>query len=247
MAKGRRWTEEEVQFIKDNIKTMSYEEMAEHLGRTTGAVKNKADKSKIFKGRYWTQEEITFLEDHVGVKSFTFIAEKLGRTIHSVQNKASELGIGNPRLAAGLLSLDEMTRALDVAHSVLYRWMDKYDFPAMKKNLNRRRTSSHKIYRYVIDPEKFWKWAEKHKDLVNFAKIEEDVILPEPRWVVAERAQDAQEIPKRTSQLWTDYEIQKLKEYDSWDWSYEQIGEALGRTPQSCWQKLRRMKAAVKS
>lgn len=243
----KQWTEEEIQFLKDNIKTMSYAEMAEHLGRTVGSVKNKADKTKIFKGRFWTDEEVAFLEDNVGLKTFTFIAEKLGRTVPAVHNKACELGIGRPLEAAGLLSLNEITKALDVTHDVVYRWMEKHDFPAMKKNLSRRRTSSHKIYRYVIDPEKFWKWAEKHKDLVNFARIEEDVILPEPRWVIAERAKDAQEIPKRTSQLWTDYEIKKLQEYDKWNWSYEQIGEALGRTPKSCWQKLRRMKAAVKS
>ena len=250
MAKGKVWEEEELEFLKENLRTMSMSEIGEKLGRSYRSILNKARREGLTRTFYWSQEDINFLEDHVGSYSFTYIAEKLGRTVVAVENMARKVGLGNPRAVAGYFSLVRVADILSLDPMVLIRWIDKYDFPAQKKSLTRQRTSSSKQYRYSIDPEEFWKWAEKHKHLINFSKMEDGVLLPEPNWVSRQRFIDAQTIPKRARERWTDYEVMKLKQYMDLGWTAKEMAKALNRTEKACSSKataLKKEREPVKS
>ena len=58
----------------------------------------------------------------------------------------------------------------------IQRWINKFDLPCKKVELD--------VYtRYSIDPVEFWKWAETHKDVINWKKYERGTLFPEPSWI----------------------------------------------------------------
>lgn len=93
----KKWTKEEEQYIIDNYKEMTDEEIGKHLNRTRHAVRVR--RSKVLginkaghrKGMY-TKEEEQYIADnlHKGVGA---IAQKLGRTNSGIQNKITMMGL----------------------------------------------------------------------------------------------------------------------------------------------------------
>lgn len=62
MVNYAKYTQEEVQYIKDNYGKISSKEMAERLGRTAVAIETKIKKLKLNKRTLWTNEEIELLK-----------------------------------------------------------------------------------------------------------------------------------------------------------------------------------------
>jgi len=95
---GRKWTEEEVEFLKRNYSEMTGKEIAEALGRTDQSVWGKARdlglKSDIVgHGRRWSDEEKSFLEENYTAMTCQEIAEKLDRSLDAVFHQARKLGL----------------------------------------------------------------------------------------------------------------------------------------------------------
>ena len=81
----------------------------------------------------------------------------------------------------------------------------------------------------VVDYEDFWKWAEKHKQLIDFSRVEKNILGPEPDWVDVKRGAD--KIGKRKSSRWTKEDDLKLRGMvNSYKYTYPEIARALGRT-----------------
>ena len=53
-----KWTEKEINYLKENYYKKSLNEMSEYLNRNTSAIKTKACKLNITKNQMWTEEEI---------------------------------------------------------------------------------------------------------------------------------------------------------------------------------------------
>lgn len=191
---------------------------------------------------HWTKEEVTYLEDNVGVRTFTNIAQKLGRTENAVAKKAYSLGIGDTRAQAGYYSAYQMSDLLDVDMSVIHKWIERYDFPVRIRSLRKQKGHRVKQNSYHIAPEDFWGWAKKHKELINFSKIDYDSIVPEPDWVNTERRKDYETIPKRSRQKWTSYEDNQLIQFNQLGWSYEDMGRKLNRSEKACMKRLERLR-----
>lgn len=155
--------------------------------------------------RPWTEAEVSFLADSWGVKSIPTIAKRLNRSIYAVKNKASRLKLGAFLESGEYITLNQLYAALGCSGSgTAYRkisWEKNRQLPVKtKKVLN----CSFK----VIKIDDFWKWAEKNRHIINFSKMEENILGAEPQWVKEQRSMNCNDYK---TDPWTDYEDSKLK------------------------------------
>lgn len=88
-----RWTEEEINYLKENYYKKSLNEMSEYLNRNTSAIKTKACKLNITKNQMWTEEEIEYLKNNYKTKTYQELSNNLpGRTKAAIDLKINKLG-----------------------------------------------------------------------------------------------------------------------------------------------------------
>jgi len=92
---NRSYTDIEIQFIKDNISSLSFKEIASALNRTVSAVKSAAFERgfKRDNKHVWTAEEDKYLRDFYPNVNSKKIAEDLNLNRYAVLNRAYILGI----------------------------------------------------------------------------------------------------------------------------------------------------------
>lgn len=95
---GRHWSPTELAYLRENITTSTYQDIADHLGRTVPAVRRKAFLNGFYTGRRkpWSPVELAYLRENIRTTQCRVIAESLGRTLRSTQIKALKEG-GGPR------------------------------------------------------------------------------------------------------------------------------------------------------
>ncbi|WP_052085720.1 Myb-like DNA-binding domain-containing protein [Clostridium sp. HMP27] len=173
----------------------------------------------------WTAEECSYLEDKWGIISIPTIAATLGRTVNAVKIKAQKIGLGRHLHSGTEITINELANALGKGTSygwIADRWC-RYGLPVKyKKSINKR-------YK-VIDIDQFWKWAEKHKDIIDFSKFESNMLGKEPSWVEEKRKADiAAARYKRTP--WTkDEDNTLISMLNAYKYNYSEISECLKRT-----------------
>lgn len=91
--KLRRWTREERYYLINNYKKKKIKDIAKHLGRTEGAVVDKAKKIGVWKQRKWKKKEVDYLRDYVGEKDVKDIAKQLVRSVASIRFMVHKLGL----------------------------------------------------------------------------------------------------------------------------------------------------------
>jgi len=156
--------------------------------------------------KHWTKSEIDYLHDKWGTVSTKGIAKHLGRSVLAVKLKAGREGLSDAKLHFDGITLNQLMKALNKDYGYTANaWVKRYGLPVKEKvfAVNKR----YKVIRY----EDFWKWAENHKELINFAKMEENALGPEPDWVKVKRSADRMR-SQRTwlSTAWTKQEDEKL-------------------------------------
>lgn len=121
----------------------------------------------------WTESEERALRNRYQYQTVQKTAQMLNRSIYSVKRKAAKMGLShyNDKLSAKTVAQSFNTEIRSVK-----RWIEKFGLPSKKVN-----HGTH--YTYYIDAEDFWKWAEKHKDTINWSKYELKSLVPEPEWV----------------------------------------------------------------
>lgn len=179
--------------------------------------------------RKWTIEEEKYLNKYYLTQSVEKTAKALNRTVRSVQRKASLLGI---EIYAGeYLTARMVAECFRVSQCVVHRWIHDLGLPAKK-------VKTTKSMRYVIDPEKFWKWAENHKEDICWAGYEICSILPEPRWVEIYKERYK---TRRMNQHFTSNEVVQIKHMLHRGMTFKEIAAELGRTERSIEGKVRRI------
>lgn len=95
MIKIRNYTQEELEYIKDNYDNMSANELAAKLNKSIGSINNATRKMWLIKQphKQWTNEEIQYLKSNYINKTSNEIAEYLHRTIQSVDTERDKLGL----------------------------------------------------------------------------------------------------------------------------------------------------------
>lgn len=75
--------------------------------------------------------------------------------------------------------------------------------------------------------EKTLKWAENHKDIINWSKYECGTLALEPEWVRQEKMSYEY---SHTREKWTDEDLRKVKLLLKTDKTYKEVAKELGRT-----------------
>jgi hypothetical protein len=178
--------------------------------------------------RKWTDEEVRYLESRWGNMSIKNIAKKLDRSIHSIRLKAGRLGLIDPRLSFDGITINQLAKAINVSHSQIRRWIKYHDFPAKYK------VFAMKSKVRVVSYEDFWKWAEQHKQMIDFSRIEPNILGPEPEWAKEKRNADIikrQKIKKSNYDPWTPEEDNILKGMlSAYRYTYPEIAQRLNRS-----------------
>ncbi|MBO1514004.1 DNA-binding protein [Metabacillus bambusae] len=181
--------------------------------------------------RKWTEEEIDFLKDNVGNMKLATLSKKLNRTEGSIQNKLKRLSIFNTKAQTGYLTTYELANLLQKDPKSVRGWITKHGLKSTIKTTHSSRQFS------FIHPEDFWKWAESHKEKVDFSKIERQSILPEPAWVEKERKREN----PTTYRVWSIKEEKQLKMMLTDGYSIKEVARKLNRSPISVQRKYERI------
>lgn len=175
--------------------------------------------------KHWTQQEVAYLENAWGECMIPTIAAKLGRTIVAVKLKAGKIGLGRHLHCGEEITFCQLLHALGQYNNYSQHkisWV-KHGFPMKYKRSIQKRFM-------VVNLDAFWRWAEQHKNLLDFSGFEENMLGKEPTWVSEKRRADiAAKAFKKTP--WTVTEDQFLiLLLNQYKYGYKEISEKLCRT-----------------
>lgn len=160
---GRRWTEEEKEYLRKNYRDGDISIIAAELGRSNEAVKLTAARLNLKKSNFWTEEEISYLKNNYTKMNYEKIGEKLNRSANSIHQKINDLNL--PRKQENwteddLIYLEyfvyEGDEKLKEAAKFLGRTLD-----AVETMLKRLRKENKNVY-YLNK-----KWTEKEDDFIR--------------------------------------------------------------------------------
>ncbi|NFB55939.1 hypothetical protein EXM98_04240 [Clostridium botulinum] len=184
----------------------------------------------------WTEAEEEYLQRRYGKTTLKSISKKLNRSENAIEIKACRLGLSSALEATGELTAAEIANVFKIdAHVVVDRWIKNKGLKAQYKAVKFTR----KFWRIKI--EDFWKWAEDNKEIINFSKLERNILGKEPSWVNIERKKDFKEKPKRQHQFWNELEDKKLKNLWKSSKSIKEIAEILNRSSSSVRHRSKRL------
>ena len=167
--------------------------------------------------REWTEQEERYMEMHYIYQPIEKTAKALNRTIESVKRKAARMKLNH---YTSFYNAKTLAKCFNSDVTVVLRWIQKFNLPA-------RKVVCETQTRYLINPEKFWKWAEERKEIINWSKYEIGSVLPEPDWVKNEKRNYNQ---YRSRERFTEKEISTIKGLLRRNLSYREIAEIVGRS-----------------
>lgn len=173
----------------------------------------------------WKKEELDYLQDSWGTVSIKGIANHLGRSINAVKLKSQRIGLGDPFLHFDGITVNQLALATNTSYSTIKYWINERGFPAKKKLMAIEKRVL--IVRY----EDFWEWAEDHKRLIDFSRIEPNMLGPESDWVKIKRSADILNRNKPHNEPWSEEDDNTLvKMVNSFSYTYPEISKSLKRT-----------------
>lgn len=208
MKKGR-WTEAELQYLREHARTEPAQQIANHLGRSKASVEEKRWSLGLKSSRpAWSQEEKDILAESWGHMTVAGICKKLGRSKNAVMVMVNRLGLP-PYLESGeYITMHQLSLALGFGWSsdkyFMKSWVEKRGFPVH----NKRRGKA--VIR-VVYLEEFWPWAEKNRSFLDFSKMEPLALGAEPDWVADQRRRDYHAFAAQRKDPWTPDEDARLK------------------------------------
>lgn len=181
-------------------------------------------------GKNWTPEEEAYLQDKWGTLSVSTIAKSLGRSIDAVIVRSQRLGLGSHLASDVRISVNQLMLALYQADTGSTGYtMHKLIREGLPVKTHKVKTKNFR----VIDIDEFWKWAEDHKEFLDFSKFEEYSLGKEPEWVKVKRKADFQKTQQQGAhnEAWTTTIDQKLKRLLSQHkYTYRDLSKELNRS-----------------
>lgn len=92
---NKPWKKEDEDFVIQNYKNTSNQQLGELLNRTANSIRWKKEHLKLSTvvRKKWTEEEVTFLKENYGKLSVSIIAKQLNRNVPGVADKIFNLGL----------------------------------------------------------------------------------------------------------------------------------------------------------
>lgn len=179
------------------------------------------------KKKNWTKEECYYLEEKWGTNSIETIANELGRTKGAVIQKASKLGLGAYLENGEYITFNQLVVALGITGGTGYMsisWIKNKKFPIKYKTV---RECKFKVV-YLND---FWKWADKNRTMIDWSKVEKNILGAEPEWVELQRKADYFRSNKVKTTPWTQGEDENLESLlKLFKYNYRELSEILRRS-----------------
>lgn len=119
--RGRAWTKAEDAILRAKYGNTPAPDIAATLGRTRGAVVNRAKKIGVQARPYWTREEDAELIRLFPTHSAAECAEKIGRSVSAIHDRAHKLGMRKSREWIAELSRQNMADPNHAAHKTRFR------------------------------------------------------------------------------------------------------------------------------
>ncbi|KIN81885.1 hypothetical protein [Clostridium botulinum] len=232
---GKKFTLNKDQLEK-LIKKYTVKELADITGYGESTLYAHLNKHNLItkKRRDYTKEELTYLEEQWGAKSVKAIAKKLKRSEWAVRMKAYKMGLGDPKLSIDGITINQLSKAIGVHYqSIMRNWVEQYGFPIKNKVLINENIA------YATQND-FWEWTKNNKNLIDFSRIEENILGKEPQWAKEKRRIDILANNKsRNKRPWADSEIEKLISLlKTYNFTYADIAERLGRSQSAVKRKI---------
>lgn len=184
----------------------------------------------------WTSSEEELLIKRHGSYSIKSTAKKLNRSVLSVELKAYRLGLSGNSKAFDQITKTELRKALKITSFFMEKLINDKGL-----KVNKKITCKTKVY-YFIELEEFWNWAEKHKSLIDWTKLEKNLLGKEPLWVDEERKQIVfNKKIFRYGNEWTKKEEMQLAELYNSGKACTEIALIMGRTVYSIRGKVKRL------
>lgn len=179
------------------------------------------------KNRKWTAEEEQYLEEKWGTTSIPALAKHLNRTEDAIIVRAQRLHLGAFLEAGDYITMNQLMLALKggtVSAYCMTSWVKNRGFPVKYKRVGQNRFR-------IVCLEDFWKWAEKHRDFIDWSRVEKNILGMEPAWVKEKRREHFQRNRQYRTTPWTKDEdallISLLKEQK---YGFREISKRLCRT-----------------
>lgn len=187
--------------------------------------------------KHWTDDEVIYLDENWGKVSINYISKKLGRSINAVKIKASRLGLGDARFYYDGITINQLAEATNISYSLYKNWIELYDFPAKRKVFCQQNRV------LVVKYDDFWEWAEKNKQMIDFSRVEKNILGPEPEWVDVKRNADfikKQRIKRSNNNAWSEDEDNILKGMlNAFCYTYPEIAQRLRRSEGAVKRRIR--------
>lgn len=236
MGKVILWTEEEIQFLIDNHKSMTTEELANALGKTFNGIYSKSKRLRLDRMSNWTIEQDDYLLKNFGNRSIESIMEYLNKNKRQIKYRMEQLeGTSKISDVTNNLSMIDVAEIMGVDKSTVRLWTLKNEIPYSRVSEGR----------VLIFESSFWKWLKVNLNKVNFKNVHDDMEMIVPEWYKNEIKNNKQNYTKAIKGRqfkWTQYE-----ETTAWDlffkgYTYNEIAKELDRTYDSIKGKLVIMK-----
>jgi len=147
----------------------------------------------------WTKQDIEYLVDNWGYVSIGTIASNLNRSISAINIKKNKLKLGAFLNSGEYITFNQLSIALGrntISNYTMISWVKNRNFPVKTKYVNRCK------FRIVYLSD-FWKWAEKNRTFIDFAKVEKNILGKEPDWAKEQRTTDLIKRSKVKCTPWT--------------------------------------------
>ena len=131
----------------------------------------------------WTPTETEYLSENWGRISVKTIAAKLDRSINAVIVRKNRLGLGAFLDNGDYVTVNQLYKALGKTGGVGYTntsWIENRGLPVKLRTVNDCKFK-------VIHLDDFWKWADKHRNFIDWSKFEPLSLGAEPPWVKEQR------------------------------------------------------------
>jgi biotin operon repressor len=117
MTKLKPWTDEEVEFLKQNINKMSYAQLAKALGRSHASIRHKVSylgliREAEFIINVWDDKKIEFLKKHYLSMTYDELSKHLGISKRSIAKKLTQLGLKKPYIRPSSKPVEEEKKML---------------------------------------------------------------------------------------------------------------------------------------
>lgn len=197
-------TEKQKEYVLTHYGIVDTKIIALHLNTTPEYVRTIANRYGIKIKRQWTKEDMDYLRENWGETSLKVMSKKLKKTEIAIRTKAGREGLGGYIENGSYITLMDLARAIDRdKYESTYRKLINANIPFYIKKVQYKKVK-------VIEIEKFWSWAEKNKEKLNFSKLEKFILGKEPKWVDEKRLYDSKIIVRKPWTLKEEMELRQL-------------------------------------